>query len=402
MNRCLAVLLICLFQGVALTAATNSASDLSLATVQAAVNAASSGDTILLPPGQATWAGSLTVTAPMTIRGAGTNSTSGTILVNGTGDTATAIIHFAPNSDQLVRVSQIAFDGNNAGQCVSVSYTSPLSWNTKTRIDHCLFKNSNDRALELCSFGVVDHCTFYNCVRKIAGIKGQNPYGEYNWTAYPANGFGSSNYIYFESCTVIQDTGITPGSIATVGAERGARYAVRDCSFLNNSLQSVDGFDFHGNLESSEYRGTIAFEIYSNVFTYGVGSAIGKLADVRGGSGLIYSNVVTGPTAAIQLREEDVYHWGKYPTYYDPVTNVFCWANSNNGALLLPEVLNSTTLDHVENVSSTNVIRLGIEYFTNTPALFSQLVYPHPLVTLLDGPPPITVSTLTVNQLRGQ
>ena len=70
--------------------------------VATAVSGAASGDTVIIPPGPATWSSAITVNKAITIQGAGTNSSTGTII------TGPAFL-LKPGLDSLTRVTAIQF-----------------------------------------------------------------------------------------------------------------------------------------------------------------------------------------------------------------------------------------------------------------------------------------------------
>jgi hypothetical protein len=133
----------------------NSATD-----IQAAIDSAQSGDTVIVPAGDVIWNKSVTISKSLTLIGTGVNIT------RGSGNTSSLIAIKNLPSDVPVRVSGFSFDNGlvnkNGGQNtydVAVYARSTSQW-TKIRVDNCTFKwGSRPMAWIGWVAGVTDHCT---------------------------------------------------------------------------------------------------------------------------------------------------------------------------------------------------------------------------------------------------
>lgn len=251
--------------------------------VSNAVVSASPGDAVMIPAGTNTW------TEPLVLRGvsligAGTNST---VIVdeiprpNGTG---VPIITLTP-TNQFSEISQMQFAGgvtntsyNYNGEIV-VAGDAPSSW----RIDHVIFNGLYGK--NLVSFGnpyaVVDHCLFQ--IRAIAISVFSGGYGDTNW-ATPPN-YGGSNMLYVENNVITNIVGYPAGAM---DGYIGGRVVFRDNVVLN------DFWANHGTESGQRYRSMRGFEIYNNNFTYASAFPFTWAMQVRGGTGVVFSNTATG------------------------------------------------------------------------------------------------------------
>ena len=166
-------------------AATILAPSLSPADVQAALNQAQAGDTVVLPAGSANWTTgvSRSVPANVTVMGAGTSATGGgdqtVITDNMPGRTATVEIRVP--STGVFRLTGITFRSGSGvdkdGGTVSIEVGT-------VRIDHCHFdfkRRENYKIVRLGAgvFGVMDHCILdlegtnaTLCLQRTSGSRG--------------------------------------------------------------------------------------------------------------------------------------------------------------------------------------------------------------------------------------
>jgi hypothetical protein len=101
--------------------------------VQAAIEQAEDGDTVLLPPGSTIWRATVNIDKGITLQGAGIDKTIITPLVNETRSNYT--ISIRGNIGKPFRISGFTFKGNAFLTIVG----DALGW----RIDHCAFIDSN-------------------------------------------------------------------------------------------------------------------------------------------------------------------------------------------------------------------------------------------------------------------
>jgi len=182
-----------------------------LANVQAAYDAASSGDTIIVPSGTAEW-NSYTeegnIDACLHLRkgiyffGAGSGSTVITITVPAYAFRYKPMpMDFASNHP--LRISGFTFDLNNTAHGIVLDHSSSdLTIQTNIRIDHNTFLNgaSGKRAIRNVGMrGVIDHNTFDTFVSSPLGFFNSYGYGDHWWDNWEGVVFGKKdNNMYVE------------------------------------------------------------------------------------------------------------------------------------------------------------------------------------------------------------
>src|ERR1700722_463719 len=140
-----------------------SAANVSLSAVQAAVNSASSGDTVTIPAGTDTWTNTLTINNDIQLIGAGQGQT---IVTNNVSlSNSGTMFSWQTSSNGICRLSGFTF---GAGAVDAVHNDSSRNFYFggtchAVRIDHCDFTGLNeDHVLEFFGwiYGVIDHCNF--------------------------------------------------------------------------------------------------------------------------------------------------------------------------------------------------------------------------------------------------
>jgi len=393
-------------------AATTNCPNANLSTVQNAVNGMNDGDTVNVPAGSVTWASTLSITKHLSVIGAGTNSTI--VTCNG------QAVQIQLSGSGIVRVSGIKFLGpSDNSDCMHIWCAT----NSRARIDHCWIQNFNGSSpgggfafYNGCA-GVVDHCTVVDCNRFARTIsptsstsESSTPVEEW-WvrtnTAWFPPDFASTNSMVYESNVGIWNTFDSSGSGPNImfSAQDGGGYVVRHSSFNVNitvNSSAPQFFECHGNQgvpsNPATPRGTYVLNIYSNTFTCtGLSSGV-QFITARAGSGLLFSNIVTGTASSlgIYFHEEDIDPTSSWftGTIYDPITNYWIWGN----------VCNGTTYDGIPQPGYNTDAYMGNGvYFSNlVPAQVVTLVYPHPLVTAQDPPLPtkITARNLKISNVK--
>jgi len=298
-------------------AATINAASVSYSDVQEAVASATSGDTVVIPPGTATWSSTLVITKSLTLKGAGADKT--VIKADG----ITTIIKVSVQGDHTIDISGLTLDANNieGSNCLNIINTStaPLY---KIRIHHNKFTHAGYMSIRAKGnvFGLIDHNQFVdnNYDLKIYGNDRET------WRDFPglAN-IGTANYLY------IEDNESSGADQMILASGEGARWVYRYNRIdMKNSENTVDQlFDAHGDTRNA---GVVAHEIYENIaYTSGIRDATTpafKMHDYRGGTGLIYNNTVDAGTSGVRtfinVREE-------YQGCTDPEGN--CWDSSCGG-----------------------------------------------------------------------
>jgi hypothetical protein len=340
-------------------AATWTASDASQSAVQSALNQASTGDTVSIPAGSATWSGGIVVNKGVTINGAGTNSTqilNSQPLVNGTEQ---SLFQIAPSTDSPITIKNIRFTQASGGvNCAINSFPGGAVLPTKVRITSCVFEGFNFAIMSRSMFGVVDHCEFINnrVVSRVPGFYSssnlkQIPLPPWDW---------DSTYTWcYENCHMQVASSVVYQYFGDT--EYPAAYTVRYCKFdvSRNAGDGYDGYDMHGSGGTAAVN-PVGIQIYGNTFNYSGTTSGFKLADIRGGSGsLVYSNIINGVGAYNQVRAD--------PAGSILPLNSYIWDNYAQGSLV--------------GTSASEGAAAGVNYFTSKPTGYKRLAYPHPLVT---------------------
>jgi len=368
------------------------------ADVLAAVQAAGTGDIVLVPEGASTWHDVLVLDKGITLKGAGVDRTVITAIQENELNEYAAV-RIAPPQDVYVRVTGFSFQGypqeGLSGRGIVVSPPTRL---TQLRIDHNRFvgfssrgeRRGSSRAIINSGWihGVIDHNEFINCLKSV------DCYGDGSrgWARPVA--LGTANRIYIEDNTFTftdpkMSAGITSGG-------QGGRYTFRHNKVIAPSPEGgCDPMDAHGNqmqvegqdgLGSVEFvpgqghhRGTVSVEIYNNTFECAKSN---RFMSIRGGTGVIFGNVMTcGRRAAgTHMWEEESVRfaaWGHHYPAWDQINAYHVWGNTRNGEPVGVSVTSP---------GDRYFIREGRDYFTRPPDRESDLhygyqpfPYPHPM-----------------------
>jgi hypothetical protein len=234
--------------------------------VAAAISSARAGDTVLVPPGNATWTESISLSENITLKGAGISSTVITTAVN------TAILLSSAS-----RITGFSFYMTSGGQCIRAT---GRGW----RVDHCYFetaRDNNDKILALLAqktgahpYGLLDNCEFVHTRVLITG-----PYADQNTWTEPTQ-LGTADTV------VIEDSVFREKFMHNVvDANYGGHFVVRNCTIYDGQIQC------HGI--AANLRATRKWEIYNNTFIQ-KNLNIWTPMFLRAGTGVIYNNTLVG------------------------------------------------------------------------------------------------------------
>lgn len=269
---------------VPLHASTVTVTSLTFTAVSNAIAIASPGDVIQLPVGTNVWTQGITLNGVSFI-GAGTNAT---VIVDEAprSNNGIPLITIRSVTNHLTELSQFTIRGGvtntsyNYNGEIQAFGDSPASW----RIDHLKFDAPYAKAIIYWGepYAVIDHCTFLMRAEGVIGY--DDGYGDVSW-ATPPN-YGGSNEVYIEDCYFTNVVGYPAG---VFDGYSGARVAFRHNVVLN------DFFANHGTESTQRYRSTRYVEVYANNFAYNInGNSFTWAIQLRGGSGVIFSNAATG------------------------------------------------------------------------------------------------------------
>jgi hypothetical protein len=327
--------MLCLYAGAA-NAATINAASCSQSAVQTAVNAASNGDTVVVPAGSCTWTSNLALgSKAITLQGAGVGNTN---ITDGYGADQASVITFTQHATISTRITGFSFLGmgydHRAIKCTG-SYTS-----APMRIDHNSFYTATGDGtggtVEVDIFscrGLVDHNTF--TAPGNAEMLHHHGDGTAGWTEDVTPGGTDALYMEDNTFTSISSSTANSAFENYDGSIVVARY---------NSLNSTQ-FDVHGCCSPIGGRWS---EFYNNTWTNTIPS-IDKNMDFRSGSGVIFNNSGATQGSGIVFRCDDTpgvvgvgYNYGSY-------SPVYVW---NNGTIPVNVGLNNNY--PVGNVCAAN------------------------------------------------
>lgn len=374
-------------------AATHTAASCSMSDVQAAINKAVTGDTVIIPAGECTWGESktyLTVNKAITLQGAGQGQTIITL-----SDTAGAWTSAVIRISAAATVKSMTINGSNVRHAAAFSTGTVNDW----RITDIDFNGGTTSA-------------YFVYVSKVYGLIDNNDV---------TSASGSTELIFARGPT---DSWQTPHSIG--GADNvfiedntfNGRGAVCDINsngravLRYNTITGPMKIDGHGMASNTPPRGVRHMEIYNNVWTRRNG--FWRAMEIRGGGGRIFDNVIeNGPNISVVLTDY-CYTANNYgncngnvepnhcqcPSDY-PVTDqigvgidpkvaasepLYLWNNIQDGAPLVLKWRPTTSCTEVcgEAFALSSVIKEGIDYFisdTKPAAMngYTPYTYPHPL-----------------------
>ena len=348
-------------------AATINADSPSRADVLTAYNAASAGDTIVIPLGTNSWTDSIAIGKALTIQGSGTNTSSRTLILNAQSASQglESPVFDVTTENGPIWIKDIYFQDSSNNDDSDGIRVEALT--RAFRVSSCVFERFSFGFKNNSGFGLVDHCIFLN---NDVGVRnaGWNTVAGIPMAGAPW-GWNSTNYMVFEDC-IFQHQSWAEDTYHG-DTEYPANYIIRYCSFVDNksSAVGIDGWDMHGTTSGSAVVPLGAL-IYKNTWSFSGNTTVNpfRLADIRGGANsLVYSNTVSTLSSYIEMRA-------------DPgtalMTNTYVWNNTDAGG--------------GADVSGSDGVTLNTHYFTSQPGAFTQLEYPHPLIGALEENDPPT------------
>jgi hypothetical protein len=330
----------------------------SFSNVAAAVANAHPGDTVLIPPGTNVWTQTLNLNSGISIKGSGTNRT---VIIDEVprANNGGQIFMLAGNPIYLTELSNLQLCGgvNNTSYnyfgSVVCSATAKTSW----RVDHVLFNGLYAKNIVTygSAYSVIDHNTFL--MRAIAieddGYVDGDQLGDQSYVLPPTYGQNSSGQ-NIASVLYIEDnffTNIIGAPAGVCDGEEGARVVFRYNAVWN------DFFANHGTETGGRWRSERSFEVYGNIFNYSPmanGYPYYTIADIRGGSGVIFSNTANGYTSIVALRNfrsTDWYGRKWYP--FDGASGTCPW-DSNSPTIYLSGTSSATNGSSYLQVAGAN------------------------------------------------
>jgi hypothetical protein len=416
-------------------AATINAASCSLTDVQNAVNAAVSGDTVVVPAGNCTWSNLVTADGrAMTIQGAGAGVTNITLTTpsGGVGGIGAGI-----NPNQFYRITGFTFTttGTYPAGVIYIELDDETQPSPQFRIDHITLNINgglgNRGIMIVATYGLIDHVTINNPSPNGQSIS-ISPDGGHSWFRnnwhMPAP-LGTENADFIEDST-FNNTQLGDGAF---DAYDGTKVVFRHNTVVNTNV------GWHG--ADSDPRSARSMEIYDNTFSTTGATSVYTAIRSRGGMAAVWGNTVTGnyngfmmlshyradpsyggpPGQSSDGNFDKTYPGQGYPTGYPLLDQIgrgsfpggtgatgqtipdcsagcttaqyeasepnYLWNNSINGNT-------SPTADVANPSQSTTYIVQGRDYFDNTSKPgYVPYTYPHPFQD--GGTPPEPPGSLT-------
>jgi hypothetical protein len=288
------------------TAASCSQSD-----VQAAINAASSGDTVTVPAGSCIWATAVSIPngKKITLQGAGKTSTlitGSTLYLNQSGSRVTG---FGFTDTEIV------IDGDG-WRIDNNSLTPSAGW---PALCYILVRGTRSNAHPT---GLIDNNYFTRIYIMVLGYPGNGKVDDsaYLWSLPTGLGTGD-NVVYIENNTFT--TGLSDhAQNDCMDSNYGGRFVFRYNTLINT------GTEAHG-VQGSANRSNPRWEYYNNSFT--TAAAVYNTIWTRGGTGVIFGNTISGPYSATgpifdnQTSE-------RYGDYDCPLSSCSAWPGGYHAA----------------------------------------------------------------------
>jgi len=271
---------------------------------------ASNGDTIVIPAGYSAWSSNLTFTKAVSVRGAGTNSSTGTVIGDNRASDSFWGFDQTGYTNMGIKISDIQFTNVNGVTKSSGAWTiagcnTNRSWFVVSNVFN--YQTRGPSPFIYGGIGVFTKSKWQD----VSGISTYCYHENWNGLLYSdgsrADDVDWTNHwewIVFEDCEGI----LSSGNYAFCDAYRGARYIVRR-STLRNLWLEAHGLDSGGRL-----GGTRALGSWLNTF---IGSDAGDYVhNIRSGTGVCYSNTVTDFLTAANFLHLDAYRrFYTFPTF---------------------------------------------------------------------------------------
>lgn len=262
--------------------------------VQAAITAASSGQTVTVPSGDCTWDLAVTITGKaLTLQGAGLDITN---ITDGVSGDYNPMMNIAVTDTNFVTLRDFTFIDSTAAKQGTINITNS-NFQVGFRVTNVRVNQANGTGstffFKTSAYGLFDNCHFDNTSsgggsKSIATYPvGPDGHGFDDWKR--SQSLGSNEAVYIEDCVFDYDT-IHDGAIDSYGSNYVFRY---------NTVYNT-WIEHHGTDSGSE-RSPKLFEIYNNTFYNNISPTGSSLSTTynhfRGGTGVVYNNTFTGTYA---------------------------------------------------------------------------------------------------------
>jgi hypothetical protein len=252
--------------------------------VQAGIDSASTGDTVIVSAGESIWDSGVTIpnSKNIILLGAGMNRTIITRSSTGT------VVNLGQTSSRVAGFT--FYEG-------SISTNGGAGW----RVDHCkIISNEGMSGVMVRGTiqgihpdGLVDHCIFQNArvvVIGSAAMLHEGPQQHYLWEQ--EFNLGTDEAVYVEDCTF---------SYTVFGNCMDANYGGKYV-FRYNTLNDVY---IEAHSVQGDNRATIKWEIYNNTINQ-VNRSMWTPFFLRGGTGVVFNNILTGTWTSPRITLDNV------------------------------------------------------------------------------------------------
>jgi hypothetical protein len=274
--------------------------------VQAALDAAGRRDTVTVPSGACTWGAGITITRGVRLVGAGAGATVIT-------DPTDEAVHIEPDSTaiaggEVIDLEGFTFDGGarSAGNVIGISAPNETPFRGLL-VHDCAFREMawGTRCFLVGGsiYGVIHSNDFDRVAELLGYFSGDASSWSVHYPALPA--FGDADKLFLEDNTIRFSSTWSdePGWIETGQGAPGVAVRYNTFDHTNVSAGYHEGWDIHGlqTPPACDQYSTICAEYYGNVR---LGMSGGRLMNLRGGSLLLFDNVVTGTSApSLEINE---------------------------------------------------------------------------------------------------
>ena len=386
----------------------------SQANVQAAINSANSGDTVIIPSGTCSWNSKLTIGKSINVVGAGIGNT--VIIDNVSKDSMIIIGNQGAAINPRISGMTISGSASKSGFAGIIEVRNS-SVSLGFRIDHIRFYNPANIGIVTWDwvFGVIDHCTFDAGAGSGWSILFNNDswggrsydYGDKAWA--DPDDFGTYKFVFVEDCTFNNSRSYIRTFTDSYG---GARYVLRFNTFNNGALVA------HGTDSTPGRRGTRAIEVYNNKFVNNL-SHIDNALEFRSGTAVFYNNAASGSGGydggvALKCFRDNGNYWATWgpcdgTTYYDgnlPGESGYpCLDQPGRGvgdlmrsgsdpqphswpyqALSPVYIWGNTGFENGEGGATSTRVQENRDFYLSAKPGYSAYTYPHPLTVTLNSP----------------
>lgn len=398
-------MMLLLLTALAARGATIVASSASLADVQAAVNSASDGDTVMIPNGSVTWTGGISTTKQILIRAqnytvtpagmAGSGATSRSVTIQN--NSGSPLFALTTGNSYHVGLAGIAFtDGTGNGAHVSVAGSG-----SKVALISDIYFTLRNR------FWPAQGAIVWTAQGGVLW----NLYGDATSATASTGGVGTDGVGMFVSSPRAWNTASTMGTLDTGGT---VNVYIEDSTFKN--MSQFPDIDDNGRLVmryclldgtwglthgfTSTWGGR-HWEYYNNTFSVTHNSSpyrnmAGRYFWCRAGTGIFTDNTVNTPANTSEwgnvseLNIGDNTSPGSYPQARQPG-----WGHDGTSNVLDPIYMwnesGGRAYTYGFQGSWGSIVLVDRELYVNSGAKpgYSKYTYPHPLRTDGEEPPPV-------------